>query len=566
MTLRPSAPADGSTAAGRPSRGALQTFVDLPLRRRLLLSQLPLTVSALLVTLAVLLIEPRIAVDSPHLLGGLAGIIALTAVAAVVPWHRFPPIAYWVLPLSDFVAIAPFWSGARYALDGMSMLSAFPMVWLAWSGIRPVLALTLGFLGSAAVSWWPYLFRDPTDMESQVLADPTRPVMVPFLVLAIGIAASVLTRSMDRRKDELSGALENEASQLRMLRTVMETAQVGILVVDRDGHDVLMNQTQRRAHLVALPPGMDDGAEQDLLLFGADGTTAIPARDRPVRRALRGERFRGELVALGPPGGQQHYSVSATPMHEKDGTFDGTVVIFQDVTDLVEALAARERFVAEISHELRTPLTSIIGNLDLARDEEPDPPLRNYLATALRNAERLQTLVTGLLDAQSTTSSIAVRDAELVQLVRHGLDSASAQARAGGVTLGADLPERLELRADPVRLSQVIDNLLSNAVKYTPHGGSVQVTLRTEPREDGWARLAVQDTGIGMDEAELGRLFTSFYRTEQVRRAAIPGTGLGLAITQALVRAHGGEIEVTSTPGEGSTFTVRLPVDGPQQP
>ena len=94
----------------------------------------------------------------------------------------------------------------------------------------------------------------------------------------------------------------------------------------------------------------------------------------------------------------------------------------------------------------------------------------------------------------------------------------------------------------------------------------MQVTLRTEPREDGWARLAVQDTGIGMDEAELGRLFTSFYRTEQVRRAAIPGTGLGLAITQALVRAHGGEIEVTSTPGEGSTFTVRLPVDGPQQP
>ena len=546
---------------GEPGR----SFVDFPLRRRLLLSQLPLTVSALLATLAVLLVEPRIAVTSPHLLGGLAGILALTVAAGAVPWDRFPTIVYWILPLSDLVAIAPFWSAARYALDGMSMLSAFPMVWLAWSGIRPVLALTLGFLGSAVVSWWPYVFRDPPDIESQVLADPTRPMMVPFLVLAIGIAASVLTRSMDRRKHELTKALENEGSQHRMLRTVVETAEVGILVVNRDGHDVLMNQTQRRTHLVGLPPGMEDGGEQDLLLVGADGSTPIPAEERPVRRALRGETYQGELVSSGLPGSRRHYSVAASPMREEDGTFDGTVVVFQDVTDLVEAVAARERFVAEISHELRTPLTSIIGNLDLARDEEPDPPLRNYLATALRNAERLQTLVTGLLDAHSTATSIAVRDVELVQLVRHGLDSASAPARSAGVTLAADLPERLELRADPVRLSQVLDNLLSNAVKYTPRDGRVQVSLRPAPDTEGWALLTVQDTGIGMSEDEIAQLFTSFYRTEQVRRAAIPGTGLGLAITQSLVRAHGGEIEVTSTPGEGSTFTVRLPVDGPQQ-
>ncbi|MFC7400875.1 sensor histidine kinase [Citricoccus sp. GCM10030269] len=102
--------------------------------------------------------------------------------------------------------------------------------------------------------------------------------------------------------------------------------------------------------------------------------------------------------------------------------------------------------------------------------------------------------------------------------------------------------------------------------KYTPDGGAVTVSLRTVDDGPGeWAELEVADTGIGLAASEKAKLFTNFYRSEHVRRAAIPGTGLGLAITQGFVRAHGGEIEVSSEPGAGSVFSVRIPVGGPPE-
>lgn len=571
MPLSDPLPGPAPAADSRPRH-----FTQFPLRYRVLLAQLPLTVSAVLVAITVLVSEPRVATDSLHFGLGLGGILLLTVAAGAVPWQRLPPVAYWVIPLLDFVAIAPFWSAARHVLDGMSMLSAFPVFWLAWSGLYPVLGIALGFLGTVAVTWWPYLpGAAPSEVEL-IESNLVRPALVPFLTLALGIAASILTRSMDRQSAELTASLEHAASQNRLLNAVVETSEVGILVVDREGHDVLMNQAQRRMHFIGLPAGVEDGAEAELLAFEADGTTPIAAADRPVFRALQGESFQGRIVAVGIDGSQQHLSVSASPMFDENDEFDGTVVVFQNVTDLIDAIRTQERFVTEVSHEFRTPLTSIIGYLDIALEEDLDPQLRRYLSTSVRNAERLLGLVTELLDAAASTSKVSVQEVDLARLTRYSLESAEVRAQRSTLTLEADLPARLEVVADPVKMGQVVDNLLSNAIKYTPDGGSVTVSLRrleASPTDEGgpgpgygsgaWAELVVRDTGIGMTQEERGKLFTNFYRTEHVRRAAIPGTGLGLAITQGYVRAHGGEILVTSEKDVGSTFTVRIPVGGP---
>lgn len=559
-----------------PRRSARQSprhFVQFSMRHRVLLSQLPLTISAVLVAIAVLLFEPWIATEAPHFAVGLGGILLLSLAAWAVPWDRFPPIAIWVTPLLDFVAIAPFWSAARHALDGMSMLAAFPVVWLAWTGIRPVLAVTLGFLGASAVTWWPYVSGLAPFQSQLAEPSPLRPALVAFLMLALGVAASVLTRSMERQSEELAAALETAATRNRMLRTVVENSDVGILVMDRDGHNVLMNPAQRRLHFLGLPVGVSDSVEADLLVFEPDGRTPTPADERPVARALRGESFQGRLVAVGTDGSQQHLSVSAAPMIDEQGDFDGTVVIFQNVTDLIGAIRAREQFVAEISHEFRTPLTSIIGYLDLALDEDPDPVLERYLRTSIRNAERLLTLVSNLLDSSASTSTLALQQVDLARLARDSLESVQVRAQHTGLSLASHLPVRLEARADPVKFAQVVDNLLSNAVKYTPRGGTITLSLRRVPQHSGaggesekeWAELSVRDTGIGMSEQELKGVFENFYRTEHVRNAAIPGTGLGLAISRGFVRAHGGDITVSSRQGEGSTFTVRVPVAGPAE-
>jgi two-component system, OmpR family, phosphate regulon sensor histidine kinase PhoR len=554
------------SAADQRTNRSRHYFGEFSLRRRVLVSQLPLTISVALVTVAVLVVAPRVATDAPHFAIGVGGVALLTVLAGVVPWDRFPPVVYWIIPLLDFVAIAPLWAAARHALDGMTMLAAFPVFWLAWSGIYPVLGIALGFVGSAAVTWWPYLpGADP--FPTHVLpAELARPIMVPFLMLALGLAASVLTRSMDRQRLELAASLDRADAQNRLLNAVVETSDVGILVVDRDGHDVLMNQSQRRMHFLGLPPGVPDGAEHELLLFEADGTTPIPVEDRPVRRAVQGEDFRGRIIAMGTDGAQQHLSVSAAPMYDEHDAFDGTVVVFQNVTDLMDAIRTRERFVAEVSHEFRTPLTSILGYLDLALEEDLDPTVRQFLVTSQRNADRLLGLVTGLLDSASSSSKISAQDVDLALLVRYSLESAAVRAQRNGLTLTSDVPDRLPAVVDPVKLGQVVDNLLSNAIKYTPDGGTVAVELRSLDGVVGdgaWAELAVRDTGFGMTEDEQSKLFTNFFRAEHVRRAAIPGTGLGLAITQSFVRAHGGEILVASEKGIGSTFTVRIPATGP---
>lgn len=540
-------------------------FTQYSLRRRVLLSQLPLTLSAMLIAAVVAVFEPGIITGEPRFTVGFGGILLLTVLAGVVPWHRFAPVAFWVIPLLDFVAIAPFWSAARQVLDGLSILAAFPVFWLAWTGLYPALAITLGFLGSAAVAWYPYLFGAGPSQVGLVEATLVRPAMLPFLMLALGIAASTLSTSMDRQSEELQESLEYAASQNRRLQAVVDTSDVGILVVDRDGHDVLMNQAQRRLHFLALPPGLEDGAEADLLLFEPDGVTPIPPTARPVHRALQGEKFEGRMVAAGIDGSQQHLSVSVSPLIDEHGDFDGTVMVVQNVTDLIDAIRTREQFVAEVSHEFRTPLTSIIGYLDLALDSDPDPELERYLHTSIRNAERLLQLVTSLLDAQASSPEVIVQDVDLARLARHSLESAAVRAQQRGVAVRPDLPANLAVRVDPVKIGQVIDNLVSNALKYTPAGGTVTVALRRvdgEAADGAWAELVVRDTGIGMSDQERSQLFTTFFRADHVRRAAIPGTGLGLAISQRFVHAHGGEILVASQKGVGSTFTMRIPVAG----
>lgn len=147
-------------------------------------------------------------------------------------------------------------------------------------------------------------------------------------------------------------------------------------------------------------------------------------------------------------------------------------------------------------------------------------------------------------------------EVDLIALVEDTVESWSPQVDAAGLTLSTDMPPKLAATADGTRLRQVVDNLVSNAVNYTEPGGKVTIGLQDNHHHvDLW----VSDTGMGMDEAELERAFTWFVRGDQAVKRQIPGTGLGLNIASIIVAAHGGEITVESTPGQGSTFHVTLP-------
>lgn len=524
--------------------------------------QLYFAASLLVFTGVVSISDSDLVVTSGYLVA-LAILVLATVLASAIPWEAL--CSRWVgaVPVLDIVVIGLLRDALRDTSVAISLLVFIPAMWLAGRlGLHGVVVATLATTATITV---PSLIRlgtiDSVDIASAAL--------LPFSVAQVGmlvIGALTLLDTESRRtaailaeKEEL---LEITASWERRLENIIDSVDVGIVVVDRDGHDVLMNQAQERIHQLASPADVENPNEAQLTLRHPGTSVSIPPDQRPVRRAVKQETFSNYVVAAGPTGGRgAQYSSSARQIIDRHGDRDGAVIVFADVTSYFEAQRRQSKFVAAVSHELRTPLTSVIGYLDLAQDDpELSTETASYLKVANRNAEQLLTIVEDLLQDQLAHSSDGelTRSPQRLSDVAAGVvESFALHAEQEGIALVQDVQDTPVLSLDRARLTQAIGNLLSNALKYTPRGGTVRVHTG---EVEGAVELNVTDTGIGMSDQEQTDLFTQFYRTETARNSAIPGHGIGLSLTRAIVLAHSGQISVRSRAGSGSTFTIRLPL------
>ncbi len=231
----------------------------------------------------------------------------------------------------------------------------------------------------------------------------------------------------------------------------------------------------------------------------------------------------------------------------------------------VEALRLSDQyktdFISSVSHELRTPLASIIGYLEVLREEELEGEERDeFLGIVADNARRLLALINDLLTLAGLESGrvrLHASDTDLRDLVETAVREQLPALNERGQELVLELPEEPVLaHVDGERLLQVFANLLANALKFTPAGGRIALRVRGDGEE---ALVEVADTGIGIPPEDLDRLFERFFRARSATERAIPGTGLGLAISRSIVDAHHGTISVRSRLGEGTTFAVSLP-------
>lgn len=227
------------------------------------------------------------------------------------------------------------------------------------------------------------------------------------------------------------------------------------------------------------------------------------------------------------------------------------------VSELQQVDRYKSELIATISHELKTPLASIIGHVELLGDLDTGI---NSVDVISRNAARLNGLINNLL-SYSSLQERRERERQkvgMVALCHDAVESLSRQVDAVGLEL--DMPEgqeELTVCADPAEISQVVDNIVVNALKYTPVGGRVEVGVS---RAGDKAVVTCTDTGLGIAEQDMKHLFSAFYRSSNPAALSIPGTGLGLAISRRIVELHGGELSVESTLGQGSTFTLTLPL------
>jgi signal transduction histidine kinase len=226
-----------------------------------------------------------------------------------------------------------------------------------------------------------------------------------------------------------------------------------------------------------------------------------------------------------------------------------------------EANRLKTEFVSMVSHELRTPLTSIQGYAELLlEDKRIDEAQRESLTSVKKNSDRLLGLINdlldlsrmeaGRLDLHRTSLDLARLIPEVAGSLRPLIEAKRQQLR---IDLGDALPP---VWADADRVTQILTNLISNAHKYTLAEGSITVAAR---RDDGFVRVDISDTGIGLSPEDQARLFTKYFRAHDRSPQAAGGTGLGLVITRLLVELHGGRITVSSAPGRGSTFSFSLP-------
>lgn len=256
-------------------------------------------------------------------------------------------------------------------------------------------------------------------------------------------------------------------------------------------------------------------------------------------------------------------SIATTPILSEQQQKLGAVVMLTDVTDIRKLEQMRKDFVANVSHELKTPLTSIQGFVETlkAGAAEQREVRDKFLDILDIESARLSVLIDDLLmlsDIENRTRYGAKDEIPVIRSVREVVEMLSDMAQRKGVLLTLDTPPELPaLLGNPGWFKQMIINLVDNAIKYTPEGGAVHVLLKLSEDQ---VEISVSDTGIGIEEEHLPRLFERFYRVDKARSREVGGTGLGLAIVKHIVLAMEGQIAVNSIPGEGTTFAVHFPV------
>jgi signal transduction histidine kinase len=331
------------------------------------------------------------------------------------------------------------------------------------------------------------------------------------------------------------------------------------------------------AELLDHPPGLlapghtQDEVLQSLLARGHFGT-GEEARERALAlaQADRTGSYRRQITT--PAGRVLEACSDPTPA-------GGWVTTYTDVTEAraaqdelrrakeaaEEANHAKSRFLATMSHELRTPLNAVIGFSDalLAADNSTGAQVLEF-ATQINEAGRqLLELINIILDVARIESGhfdLATDRVDVARLVQHCLRHIDAAAEAAGITLDATVPDGLPaLRADERRLQQVVDHLLSNAVKFTEAGGTVSVDASLEA--DGRLLLVIRDTGIGIAEDDMQRVFEPFTQLDSTLARRFQGAGLGLYVSRALVAGLGGELSLHSAPGVGTSVEIRLPAE-----
>jgi len=440
---------------------------------------------------------------------------------------------------------------------------AQPVVALAPQAYLSVQSIIVGgwvlILLAAALGWFTSrrISQPLQDMrrgaERFAAGDFSHALTVPDTV-ELGSLASTLNRMAAQLAEQIAVITQQRNEQ----EAILESMHEGVLALDTRERVITVNR-----------------AAEALL-----GVVATQAKGHTIQEVVRNVALQRLLVAAvhNPEpttadivlrgSGERFLQATATALRDAQRRELGVLVVLNDVTPLRRLENIRRDFVSNVSHELKTPITSIKGFVETLRDGALDDRehAEHFLGIIARHAERLHAIIEDLLalsriEQDSDSYDIPRLETSLTDVMQAAILDCAAKAAAQQVTVIPTCEAELRVAVNAPLLEQAMVNLLDNAITYSNPASSVWVSAG---QEDDMLVINVRDQGLGIPHEHLDRIFERFYRVDKARSRERGGTGLGLAIVKHIAQVHGGQVSVTSTVGQGSTFTLRLPLHAKQ--
>ncbi|MEL7530670.1 MAG: response regulator [Bacteroidota bacterium] len=412
--------------------------------------------------------------------------------------------------------------------------------------------------------------------DSVYLGDAT--ALATLLIFLFGLNYQIQATKLTQQQDILKAQ-----SKLSRLSLVAEKTTNGVAILDAKGKFEWVNKTfedisgYQEAEILGKSP----------LKILAGHETSPEEMKRMMQTLAKGETYEGEVLYYSKAGNPRWQVLTINPVYDEQNKLINYIVIETDIdarkkmeNHLREAKEAAEmaglakaEFLANMSHEIRTPMNAVIGMTGLLADSELSLEQREYVDTIRVSGDNLLTVINDILDFSKIDSGKLELERQafnLIDSVEDVLDMLSTKAHDKNIELLYEIAEGVPtgILGDPTRLSQILVNLVNNAIKFTDQG-EVIIHIKSQPQSCGKQcslEFSVRDTGIGIPEERLSRLFKSFSQVDASTTRKYGGTGLGLAISKRLVNLMGGEIWVASQVGKGSTFSFSLPVERAEVP
>ncbi|WP_159102388.1 two-component system histidine kinase PnpS [Caldalkalibacillus mannanilyticus] len=360
-----------------------------------------------------------------------------------------------------------------------------------------------------------------------------------------------LIHQTNRLAEKLQETMEYQHMNEDRLQTLIKHMASGLLFVNHKGRIVLTN---RKLHRML----NWEESVQHKLYYEVELPEEIV---HIIQDTYLTEKESKQQVTIGMGLDSLIVKLYVAPVKDHKEVLTGIVLVFYDITDIKKLEGMRKDFVANVSHELKTPLTSIKGFSEtlLEGAMHSEKHLKQFLEIIRQESDRLHRLIEELLDLSDLEQKrfrLEWGVVNLNQLIDDTMMLVQAKADHKQIELRFLDSLKAQIEGDADRIRQILLNLISNALQYTPDQG--KVTIYIEQWETKGYRICIEDTGEGIGEEDLPRIFERFYRVDKARHRASGGTGLGLAIVKHLVEAHHGQISVKSEVGKGSTFCVCL--------